>query len=1272
MQGSSHSRWGAVVVAWLGLAANAADAAPPRLDSRLADLRAARVTVVAEVPPRAERSFERVLAQVGAERDARYRNLHQLVAPAAALGRLASIQGVRVRPPHEPSPQAAEGMSLAATGSTAWLGMGVHGAGAKVAVIDRGFWHWQDRVSEGDLPRGTALRSYCTDPESETHGSAMGELVHDQAPLAEMLLICIDTDVELGLAKDYAVAQGADVIVSALAFFGTSRGDGSGGPSTPEGIAADATASGVLWVAAAGNQARQHWGGPFTDTDGDHLHEWAPGDEGNLPILDAYQPRCFYLRWDGWPTTTRDLDLLAVRPYDGAVLKSSENPQRLGGLPPTESLCTVSGSNGVEIRVVDRSAQVADNCGKGCTPPSLPAVRIDLDYDSPEYATRAGLEHWTSARSLAEPAGSPSVLTAGAFCVQTGALDPYSSRGPTPDGRIKPDVVAPDGDLVVTSPFHLKGDCGVAGFTGTSAAAATTAGIAANVKSVYPDATPTELKSFLMQRAIDQGAPGPDNDWGAGRLWLRAFSDVAPSADFAGAAEEVFRRGIVKPRAGGALGAADSVTRADMAEYVLRAMGHDDHLPSYQGYYSDLPAGDPRTPWVEHLREHGIADVNAGAFRPDDRITHAEAAGFLARAAPGGELPPQGQPTTPLTRAELVLWLTAAWDMRWFQQLPLGLVNDVVLIGDRVWFTNEGDNTVNSYDFRTGRVEAPIVVGSKPRELDAALDGSKLVVTNPASHDVSVVDTAARKELRRVPVPRGNYGETPYSIAVAANGKALLSTTTYPNYTGFSSHIFELDPETGAVTMRPDLPPGSSGTTTEMTYLSASGDRRRVFAVVGDISSGEVWAYDSATDSRSANGAVGTFEGYVASDREGGTVVVAPTTAYLHGNMTVERNPTMPPTFGVALSPGGTRLFAGRQGGVAFYDGMTDAVLTRRPLGDSIDDALSRNYIFSAVARMAMDPAGRTLAVVTDHGLTLLPTGLGPDEPDAAPSDTVSPAVSIESGPQGTVRETSATFRFGSSEPGSTFQCRLDGGERNGCLSPKTVTDLAPGEHTLAVRAVDGAGNPSAEATRTWTVDPNAPPPDSGSEPGPTPEPDPAPDPALAPDPQPSPTLAESGAGSPTPAIAPLSPSSTRPTTGVRGAAPPAPARPRSVRAPRILAPRARRGVATTWLGQRLRATPGTWTGTGPLRFSFRWQRCTKRAQGWDCRPLAGRARSYVLRQADAGRGLRVAVTARGPGGTAVARSRIFVPALLRRLQPRTHGRHAATQLVVVDHAARD
>ncbi|MGH3146831.1 MAG: right-handed parallel beta-helix repeat-containing protein, partial [Rubrobacter sp.] len=80
------------------------------------------------------------------------------------------------------------------------------------------------------------------------------------------------------------------------------------------------------------------------------------------------------------------------------------------------------------------------------------------------------------------------------------------------------------------------------------------------------------------------------------------------------------------------------------------------------------------------------------------------------------------------------------------------------------------------------------------------------------------------------------------------------------------------------------------------------------------------------------------------------------------------------------------------------------------------------------------------------------------------------PETTIDSGPDTT--STSATFTFSSSEPGSTFECKLDTGAFEPCASPKEYKNLSVGEHDFHVRATDGAGNTDQEPeVYEWTVE---------------------------------------------------------------------------------------------------------------------------------------------------------------------------------------------------------
>ncbi len=71
-----------------------------------------------------------------------------------------------------------------------------------------------------------------------------------------------------------------------------------------------------------------------------------------------------------------------------------------------------------------------------------------------------------------------------------------------------------------------------------------------------------------------------------------------------------------------------------------------------------------------------------------------------------------------------------------------------------------------------------------------------------------------------------------------------------------------------------------------------------------------------------------------------------------------------------------------------------------------------------------------------------------------------------KSGPQTTLRrkpgkrthDRTPTFRFSSSEPGSSFQCKLDGRRFRSCRSPFTSKPLRLGRHVFKVRARDDSG----------------------------------------------------------------------------------------------------------------------------------------------------------------------------------------------------------------------
>lgn len=87
------------------------------------------------------------------------------------------------------------------------------------------------------------------------------------------------------------------------------------------------------------------------------------------------------------------------------------------------------------------------------------------------------------------------------------------------------------------------------------------------------------------------------------------------------------------------------------------------------------------------------------------------------------------------------------------------------------------------------------------------------------------------------------------------------------------------------------------------------------------------------------------------------------------------------------------------------------------------------------------------------------------------PATMIGPAV-----PAANTQSASATFDLLSNEPGSSFECRLDGGSYASCGTPASYSGLSDGSHTFAVRATDPAGNlDTSPASYSWKIDNVAP-----------------------------------------------------------------------------------------------------------------------------------------------------------------------------------------------------
>lgn len=461
----------------------------------------------------ADADIRDMVLQAGGRIETSYGSLLQVAVPAGTLDRLAHTPGVLsvTAPQH---PLALDTLSEGRTGMglEPWIQAGMRGQGVRIAIVDVGFdGYWN--ILGSDLPAQVTVRSFRTDGDitggGDLHGTAAAEIVYDIAPDASLYLANFSTEVELGAAVDWLTSQNVHIISSSVGWPGTAYGDGKG---TVNEIVKKAESHGILWVQAAGNFGQTHWTGLFTDPDGNGFNNFGPNDEGNTITLRRVRPneeRIYlvevFLTWDDWDCLCQDYDVFLFR---GDAVVAQSTAFQNGKAPPLEHIVYTTASTGdywIGVQRFRANRRVKLD------------VTVTIDY---------GMEYKTPSESLVVPADSPFALTVGAVEANTLDVRPYSSQGPTKDGRMKPDLVA--ADQVSTTSYGLRG------FPGTSAAAPHVAGAAALYKGARPSLSPAQLRAELLQRAVGAGQSGKNNAVGAGRVFMgdipgRLFLPLVPS-----------------------------------------------------------------------------------------------------------------------------------------------------------------------------------------------------------------------------------------------------------------------------------------------------------------------------------------------------------------------------------------------------------------------------------------------------------------------------------------------------------------------------------------------------------------------------------------------------------------------------------------------------------------------------------------------------------------------------------------------------------------------
>ncbi|HTR02386.1 MAG TPA: S-layer homology domain-containing protein [Thermoanaerobaculia bacterium] len=251
----------------------------------------------------------------------------------------------------------------------------------------------------------------------------------------------------------------------------------------------------------------------------------------------------------------------------------------------------------------------------------------------------------------------PAVAMAQALLVDDSATAPPGANGILEPGEAV--TIAPEWANGGDSDLPLTGTAAI--FTGPAGATYSILQASADYGTLAPTTSGSCVKGgtcYSLQPSAPATRPAPHWDAtltevlsdAAFHVWTLhvggSFPDVPNTLLFYPFVETLFHNGVTGGCAGGNYCPANSVTRAQMAVFLLKAEHGSGYTPPVcGGIFLDVACPSPFADWIERLSAEGITGgCGSGNYCPDNPVTRRQMAVFLLKTSLGSSyVPPDAQ-----------------------------------------------------------------------------------------------------------------------------------------------------------------------------------------------------------------------------------------------------------------------------------------------------------------------------------------------------------------------------------------------------------------------------------------------------------------------------------------------------------------------------------------------------------------------------------------------------------------------------------------------------